>query len=143
MPSRSITARDRAVPAAVKATTAAILQRPLFTAGHTLFRPERTRAAEPASLPRLTGLVITETRREAIFAVPSGQKPLVVREGDRMGTFTVTAIRTQEVELAGPLGARTLRPSADTGFRPQLACKIPVLAMIAPVRRECETESDL
>jgi len=120
----------------------AILQRPLFTAGRTPFQPERARAAEPASLPRLSGLVITENQREAIFAAASGQKPLVVHEGDRMGTFTVTAIRAREVELAGPLGARTLRPSADTGLRPQIAYKMPVLAMIAPVRRERETESD-
>ena len=120
----------------------AILQRPLFTAGRTPFQPERARAAEPASLPRLSGLVITETRREAIFAAPSGHKPLVVHEGDRIGTFTVTAIRSREVELAGPLGRRTLRPAADMGLRPQLAHKMPVLAMIAPVRRERETESD-
>lgn len=93
-------------------------------------------------MPRLTGLVISGTRREAIFATPNGQKPLVVHEGDRLAAFTVTAIRAREVELTGPLGARTLHTAADTGLRSQVANKLPVLAMIAPARREQETESD-
>jgi len=120
----------------------AILQRPLFAAGRAPFRPEQARPAAPASLPRLTGLVITEVRREAIFTAANGQKPLIVHEGDRLGTFTVTAIRTQEVELAGPLGTQTIRTAADAGLRSQFAHKLPVLAMIDPVRRERETESN-
>lgn len=119
-----------------------MLQRPLFTAGRAPFRAERARPAEPASLPRLTGLIVTEIRREAIFAAASGQKPLVVHEGDRLGTLTVTAIDARRVELTGPLGTQTVHPAADASLRSQPAAKLPVLAMIGPVQREQETESN-
>jgi len=93
-------------------------------------------------LPRLAGLVITGHARRAIFASLDGQRPVVVSEGGQLGPFTVTAIQPGEVELTGPAGAHRLRPLSDAGLRSQFASKAAVLALIDPVRRELETESD-
>ncbi len=129
----------------------AMLARPLFTPGRAPFRRDLAPASAPAAPPRLTGLIVAEQHGRAIFAGPDG-KPIVLGEGGRLGPFTVVAVRPDGVELAGPPGVRTVRPSIDAALRPPSAGKLPVLALpvlalpvlalIDPDRREAETESD-
>ena len=119
----------------------AMLARPLFTPGRALHHGDRAPAPEQATPPRLTGLMIVEQRGQAIFAGPNG-KPVVLGEGGRLGPFTVVAVRPDGVELAGPPGLRTLRPSSDAALRSRSASQPSVLALIDPDRREAETEND-
>ena len=119
----------------------AMLGRPLFTPGRALPGPGTLAPVPMAVPPRLAGVIVAEQRGRAIFAGPDG-KSIVLGEGGRLGLFTVVAVRPDGVELAGPPGIRTLRPSSDAALRPQPAGKPPVLALIDPDRREAETESD-
>ena len=93
---------------------AAVLARPLFTPGR---RPETPEAASPLAapgrpeLPRLTGILVTPAGRRAIFVALEGGHATVVTEGSAVGPWRVEAIRSAEVQLAGPDGRRTVRPS--------------------------------
>lgn len=91
---------------------ATILARPLFSPDR---RPPAQAAVEagpsmPAGLPRLTGIMIGPFGRSAIFANDGG-KPIVVAEGGQIGAWTIRAIKVGEVQVVGPEGARSLRPS--------------------------------
>ena len=121
--------------------TEAMLARPLFTPGRSLPHGNHPPAPDLAAPPRLTGLIVAEQRGRAIFAGPDG-KPVVLGEGGRLGAFTVVAVKPDGVELDGPPGVRTLRPSRDAALRPQASQKLPILALIDPDRREAETEND-
>ena len=121
--------------------TEAMLARPLFTPGRALPGPGTPAPVPMAAPPRLTGLLVADQRGRAIFAGPDG-KSIVLGEGGRLGLFTVVAVRPDGVELAGPPGLRTLRPSSDAALRPRSAAGPPILALIDPDRREAETESD-
>ena len=131
-----------AAPERAPVRTEAMLARPLFTPGRAPFRVDHAPApAAAAAAPRLTGLIVAEQRGQAIFAGPDG-KPVVVGEGGRLGPFTVVAVRPDGVDLSGPPGLRTLRPSSDAALRSQSVDKPAVLALIDPDRRELETEND-
>jgi len=91
---------------------AAILARPVFS-------PDRRPASagtsapgarSPEGLPRLSGVLVGPFGRSAIFAA-DGRKPLVVGEGGHIDAWTVRTIDADEVEVSGPGGASTLRPS--------------------------------
>lgn len=130
-----------APPERAPVRTEAMLSRPLFRPGRVPPATGNLAPVPTAAPPRLTGLVVAEQRRWVIFAGPDG-KSVVLGEGGRLGPFTVVAVRPDGVELAGPPGLRTLRPSGDAALRPQPANRPPVLALIDPERREAETESD-
>ncbi len=131
-----------AAPERAPVRTEAMLARPLFTPRRALPHEDHAPALEPAvASPRLTGLIVAEQRGRAIFAGPDG-KPVVLGEGGRLGPFTVVAVRPDGVDLSGPPGLRTLRPSSDAALRPQAVYKPAVLALIDPDRRELETEND-
>jgi len=130
-----------ALPKRAPVRTEAMLARPLFTPGRAPSRGVHAPAPEPAAPPRLTGLIVAEQRGRAIFAGPDG-KPVVMGEGGRLGPFTVLAVRPDGVDLSGPPGPRTLRPSSDAALRAQAVYKPAVLALIGPDRRELETEND-
>ncbi len=92
--------------------SAAILARPLFA-------PSRRPPAGPAapgialaSLPRITGTMVTPAGRSVIFAVPGG-KPVVVGEGGHLGPYTIRRIAAGLVTVDGPGGTRTLGPAFD------------------------------
>jgi hypothetical protein len=86
----------------------AILARPLFSPDR---RPAAAAARSIAGLPRLTGIVVTGTRKVAIFAAPG--KAVVAEEGLRLGAYEVTAISDAGVTVAGPEGTTMLRPIFD------------------------------
>ena len=120
-----------APPRATQATTASLPPAPpaaaaaqttawaATTLARPLFRPDRRPAVPGASspaaaeepLPRLTGIMVTAEGRSAIFA--GKPQPVVLREGGRLGTFTVHTIEAGLVTLRGPDGQRELRPSFD------------------------------
>jgi hypothetical protein len=113
--------QDRnAAPAAVHAAPGnnvlarvhTILARPLFTPSR---RPDEqaTGAGASAGLTRLTGIVVSEDGKAAIFAPTAGGKPLIVREGDRIGPYVVSAISAGALTVIGPDGQRVLHPAFD------------------------------
>lgn len=93
---------------------AAILARPLFNPDR---RPAMAARAEVSpehreDLPRLTGIIILPSGRQAIFAANSeGARSIVATEGSQVGAWRVVAIRVEGVQVAGPDGERILRPS--------------------------------
>ncbi|WP_216851311.1 hypothetical protein [Acidisphaera sp. L21] len=93
---------------------AAILTRPLFNPDR---RPTIAASVEVSpeyreDLPRLTGIIVLPSGRQAIFAPNSeGARSIVATEGSQIGAWRVVAIRAEGVQVAGPDGERILRPS--------------------------------
>jgi hypothetical protein len=87
-----------------------ILSRPLFTPGR---RPAEAAVQSVSGLSRLTGIILTGTRRVAIFAAPSGGPPIIVEEGARVGAYEVRQIADNSVTVAGPEGVAVIRPIFD------------------------------
>jgi len=83
-------------------------------------------------LPRLSGIMITEGVRRAIFAATGAGKPQVVGEGGTIGGNLVQSITLGEVVLIGPGGRRSLHLSFD--HAPPTAASVPpmVAAQIPP-----------
>lgn len=111
-PSANGPAGPAAVNAAeVQALADRILARPLFNPDR---RPGAA-AAQPgvadAALPRLSAVLVSGRGRSVIFAGPG--KPVTLNEGGRIGAYTVQSIGAGQVTLAGPDGARVLRPMPD------------------------------
>ena len=103
-------ARAAAAPAVAEADAdqvALILARPLFNPSR---RPVGVAAVADAGvqLPRLAGIVIDQAGRSAIFAAADRPKPVVLREGGRLGGWAVRAIDASAVTLDGPDGTRIL-----------------------------------
>ncbi len=93
-----------------------VLARPVFVPGRRPpAPPARAEAAAAFVLPRLAGVMVGPTDRVAIFAATPGGKPLVMREGGRMGDDMIDSIEPGQVTLSGPDGARILLPHFDAG----------------------------
>lgn len=102
------------------------------------FNPSRRPVAETASeaaaapatqaLPRLTGVLVSNTRQSAIFAGPPDGKPVVVTEGGWLGRYRVQSIRAGQVTLLGPEGATVLHPT----FAPAGTLPAPAASASAP-----------
>ncbi len=92
---------------------AGLLARPLFS--RTRRPPVQAEAGvvEANVMPRLSGIIISPTRRLAIFA-PKGSKPIVTREGSRVGRFTIRTICPNWVAVVGPDGSQILRTAFST-----------------------------
>lgn len=89
------------------------LARPLFNPDQ---RPIASAAAvsdAAAGLPRLSGIMITQTGRRAIFAATGAGKPQVVAEGGTIGGNVVQSITIEEVVLIGPDGRHNLHLTFD------------------------------
>jgi len=92
---------------------ASSLARPLFNANR---RPVASAEGGPnvaAALPRLSGIMITQTGRRAIFAATGAGKPQVVDEGGTVGGNLVQSITLNEVLLVGPDGPHRLHLAFD------------------------------
>ena len=122
-------ARRPAPPAAIASAspTAALvtgwsrtaLARPLFSRSR---RPVTTAAAGPRQ-PRLAGIVVGPSGARAIFAGENDARGIVAGVGQQAGDWKVLAIATGSVQVSGPAGLRTLRPSRD----PNAAAATPAL----------------
>lgn len=100
-------------PEQVAGLVSTILERPLFSMNR------RPTAAVPAqagkeprsqATPRLAGVLVSAGARGAIFA-QVGEKPVLAREGDRVGPYTVQSISAGQVTVIGPHGLTVLHPA--------------------------------
>lgn len=87
-----------------------ILSRPLFSPDR---RPVEAAVQSVSGLPRLTGMILTDSRKVAIFASPSGGRSIVAEEGSRVGVYEVRTITNTSVTVAGPDGMTVLKPNFD------------------------------
>jgi hypothetical protein len=91
------------------------LARPLFSSSRR--PPQITREKRPITSDlsgmRLAGIVVAPERRIAIFAVTGG-KPLVLAEGQNMGSWRIETILPRQVSLSSESGPRTLEPKSDS-----------------------------
>ncbi|WP_428489272.1 hypothetical protein [Rhodopila sp.] len=108
-----------------------ILARPLFSQDR---RPVEVAAAGVAGLPRLTGVVVTESQRVAIFAPASKGHPIIAQSGAHIGEYEVKGITDAGVTVAGPRGTTLLRPAFDPAHVPPVL-PVPVLPRPLPIRR--------
>lgn len=111
----------------VEAHIAPTLARPLFSRTR---RPpgdaEATAAPGKPPPPRLTGTLVSQAGRWAIFAPAASGKAVSAGVGSRVGAFTVAAIAAGEVTVLDPGGkAQVLRPRTDPAIR---AAAAPVAA---------------
>jgi hypothetical protein len=84
------------------------LERPLFSSAR---RPSE---AGMKGLPRLAGIVLDGSRRVAIFAGPSGGRPVLAQAGSHVGAYEVLAITDVGVTVAGPDGTTLIKPVFDS-----------------------------
>ena len=94
----------------IQAEVKLVLARPLFS--------ENRRAPPPNSrtfsiLPRLTGVLITQEIRIALFDGGSAGKCVSLGQGDRLGDFIISLVTPGEVVVTGPDGTRVLHPTFD------------------------------
>jgi len=94
-----------------KALIDTILSRPMFNPDR---RPIVTAAASaPGGMARLTGIIVTDAAKFAIFAASASGKPVVVREGGRLGVYDVREIGSEGVTVIGPDGPVVVKPAFD------------------------------
>lgn len=90
------------------------LARPLFSpTRRPAAQAEAPVAATPARLPRVAGILISPGDKSVIFAGGAGGKPVVAREGGRVGAYQVQSIEVGRVTVVGPEGVRVLSASFD------------------------------
>jgi hypothetical protein len=87
-----------------------ILARPIFSPDR---RPIGPGPKSVAGLSRLTGIIVTGSRKVAIFEAPSGGKPEVATEGSHVNAYEVTAISSAGVTVVGPGGTTVMTPIFD------------------------------
>ncbi len=118
------TRMDEANPARMMET---ILARPLFRADRRPSSAEGSLAqsGQPADLPRLTGIIMANGARKAIFQPSENVRPIIVDEGQMIGVWRVRQIAADTVTLAGPKGVQTLEPRFDPNARSAGAPNIP------------------
>jgi hypothetical protein len=92
------------------ATTA--LARPLFRADRHAVPTgdQEALSTAPVDLPRLTGILMSDDLKRAIFAPDGADKAIVVAEGENVGDWRVQEIAADSVTMVGPDGTRRLRP---------------------------------
>lgn len=89
------------------------LARPLFNADRRPVASTESGTNAAAALPRLSGIMITQAGRRAIFAPTGAGKPQVVVEGGTVGGDLVQSITLEEVVLIGPDGPHRLHLAFD------------------------------
>ena len=113
-PSEIVAARVAADTDRLPEMEAMILARPLFEASR---RPPERRTtgagASTPSLPRLAGIIVGPAGRSVIFAGPTGERPLVLAEGDKVGGYLIQSIVADQVVVTSRDGSRVLHPSFD------------------------------
>ena len=104
-----------------------ILARPVFSPDR---RPVEPLGRQVGGL-RLTGIIVSDHRKVAIFAKAAGARAAVVEEGDEIDGAKVLEVTEAEVVLVGPNGRTVMRPIYDPTPRPKTSLPIPV-----PVKTE-------
>lgn len=89
----------------------AILARPLFRADRQPYATnDQDLSTAPVDLPRLAGILMSSDLKRAIFAPDGSDKPIVVSEGENVGSWRVQEIAPDSVTMTGPDGTRRIRP---------------------------------
>ena len=108
---------------ALAGAVAQVLARPLFSPDRRPAAAAAAAAGAPeAALPRLTGVLVTADGRSAVFA--GAAQPLVIREGGKLGRYTIRTIEPGLVTIQGSDGLRVLRPTFDP-TRPATVAGLP------------------
>lgn len=88
-----------------------VLGRPLFRADRKPYvTADQDVSTAPIDLPRLTGILLASDVKRAIFAPDGSDKPIVVSEGESVGSWRVQEIAPDSVTMTGPDGTRRIRP---------------------------------
>jgi hypothetical protein len=95
-------------------------------------------------VPRLSGVLVSPSGKQAIFAAPPEGKGFVASEGTRIGGFVLQSISAGEVTLIGPDGTRVLRPTFDTAASAPSKAEMPAFAPVpsAPTGGASRSEAD-
>jgi len=108
----------------IDARLSEILARPVFSPDR---RPIGAAARSVAGLSRLTGIVVTDGRRVAIFAAPAGGRPVVAEEGTHLNAYEVKTISDSSVTVVGPEGTTVMMPIFDSAPPPPSKRPLPAL----------------
>jgi hypothetical protein len=100
----------------VQEWVATILARPLFNLSRQPPPSAAARGSGPTELGRLTGVLIDNSEKRAMFA-PDRGKPIVAEEGSRIGPYQLRAIEPGRVTIIGPDGTRVLQPAYEPNAR--------------------------
>lgn len=105
-----------------------ILARPVFSPDR---RPIASKARATSGLSRLTAIIITDSKQVAIFAAPSGGRPIAAEKGERIGAYEVRDITSAGVTVSGPDGTTIITPIFDAAPPP---AKQPIPARVEKPR---------
>ncbi|MBB2205321.1 general secretion pathway protein GspN [Gluconacetobacter takamatsuzukensis] len=110
------TTQDQPDTAQIDAWQQTILARPLFSPTR---RPTDLPGAGDAT-PRLTGIVVGNGRRRAIFMIPGQARGRIADVGDSVGPWRIVAIENGAIRVQDPTGEHMMRPDRDrrTDTRP-------------------------
>ena len=114
----------------IDARVGEVLARPVFSPDR---RPVATGTRSAAGLTRLTGIVITGSRKVAIFAAQAGGRPVVAEEGSHISAYELKAISDTGVTVVGPTGTMVMAPLFDP--TPPPAPKRPLPAPAQPPKK--------
>ena len=133
-PRPSVKTPGHAAPprAAVDSRLGEILARPVFNPDR---KPTGSGSKSVAGLARLTGVVISGSRKIAIFAGPTDGRPMVAEEGSRLNGYQVTEISALGVTVAGPTGTMLMTPAFDAARPPPLS-RPPVAVLPKPAEKK-------
>lgn len=96
--------------------------------------------SSPASrIPHLTGIVIANGRRQALFRTPDERFIAAVPEGAAIDGFDVVAITADQVELRCRSETYYVSPVPDPGYRAAMIALQPRVSMPASVQ---QTQAD-
>ena len=90
-----------------------ILARPLFALDRRPSASGSTVGAVSDDMPRLSGILIDQSRRRAIFQPSGDAKPVSLAEGEQVAGWQIQKIAVDGVTLTGPKGTETLLPKPD------------------------------
>ncbi len=101
--------------------------------GRPVFNPDRRPAASSGvsratGLSRLTGVVISDTQKIAIFATAPDGRKVSAQEGEHVGAYEITRITVAGVTVSGPEGVAIVTPAFDPTAQPaaKAALSVPV-----------------
>ncbi len=99
-------------PVITSTELADLLARPLFEPGRR--SAQTTSESVGVVAPRLTGVLVSNFSKTALFATANGGKNISVVEGDYIGERLIKSIAANSVVLLGPEGPVLLHPAFDS-----------------------------
>jgi hypothetical protein len=102
--------REAASQGDIDARIGEVLARPVFNLDR---RPVGIGTHTVAGLTRLTGIIVTGSRKVAIFAGQAGGRPVVAEEGARLNAYELKEISDTGVTVVGPTGTVVMTPLFD------------------------------